>query len=86
MPLFEYGCSSCGHEFELLMLKASAPARCPSCGSEDLEKRFSRPAVSSVETRGRAVRAIRAKNRTTRRDQADAEVRRIEAHSRDHDE
>ncbi len=86
MPIFEYGCSACGLEFELLILKSSEPARCPSCGSEDLAKRFSLSAVSSEGTRGRASRAIRAKNRTTRRDQSEAEIKRIEAHTRDHDE
>lgn len=86
MPIFEYGCSSCGHEFELLLRRSSEPARCPSCGSDDLAKRFSLPAVSSDGTRGRASRAIRAKNRATRRDQSQAEVRRIEAHNKDHDE
>lgn len=86
MPIFEYRCSTCGHEFELLVLRSSDSARCPSCAGEELAKRFSLTAVSSQETRRRATRAIRAKNRSTRRDQADAEVRRIEAHSRDHDD
>jgi putative FmdB family regulatory protein len=52
MPIYEYGCRSCGDEFELLVLGSEAPA-CPSCGSADLERRLSLPSVSSEGTRRR---------------------------------
>ena len=86
MPIFEYRCAACGRDFEQLFLKASPSPRCPSCGSEDVEKLLSLPSVSSEQTRKRATRDIRTRNRSTRREQADAEVRRIEAHSQDHDD
>ena len=86
MPIFEYRCVGCGHGFEQLVLKTSGPPACPACGSTDLEKLLSRPSVSSDQTRSRASRDIRARNRATRKDQDVAEVRRMEAHSRDHDE
>jgi len=40
MPLFEYNCRKCGHEFEALVIGTRTPA-CPKCKSEDLEKRVS---------------------------------------------
>jgi putative FmdB family regulatory protein len=80
MPIFEYRCSDCGNELELLVLKTSVPVRCPSCGGERMERLLSLPAVSSDQTKQRASRDIRARNRTTRRDQAEAEAARIRAH------
>ena len=40
MPIFEYGCRSCGREFESLVRSDTIPA-CPSCRSTDLEKKLS---------------------------------------------
>ena len=43
MPIYEYGCAKCGHEFETLVRNGAAPD-CPSCGSSKLEKKLSVPA------------------------------------------
>ena len=51
MPLYEYKCSGCGHQFELLILKASQPVACPSCASESVERMLSMFAVSSEASR-----------------------------------
>jgi putative FmdB family regulatory protein len=40
MPLFEYDCRGCGHQFEYLTRDGQSPS-CPSCASHDLEKRLS---------------------------------------------
>ena len=40
MPVYEYRCRKCDHDFEELVLGAEAPA-CPKCASSDLEKKFS---------------------------------------------
>jgi putative FmdB family regulatory protein len=40
MPLFEYECRGCGHQFEFLSRGSEQPA-CPSCRSNDLQKRLS---------------------------------------------
>jgi putative FmdB family regulatory protein len=40
MPLFEYECRKCRHQFEALVVGSKAPA-CPKCKSQDLEKRVS---------------------------------------------
>ncbi|QJR16312.1 FmdB family zinc ribbon protein [Usitatibacter palustris] len=39
MPIYEYRCTSCGHEQEYLQkLSDPAPTRCPKCSQESLTK------------------------------------------------
>ncbi len=45
MPLYEFQCKGCGHEFEDLVLGAANPA-CPSCNSQQLERLLSVFAVN----------------------------------------
>jgi len=40
VPIYEYSCSKCGHEFETLV-RASTVPDCPSCHSTELEKKLS---------------------------------------------
>ncbi len=40
MPLFEYVCEACSHEFELLVGHSEKP-HCPKCESAKLEKLMS---------------------------------------------
>ncbi len=44
MPLFEYTCTKCTSQFELL-IRGSEPPVCPECGGDKLEKHFSVPAA-----------------------------------------
>src|SRR5712672_1506783 len=42
MPIYEYRCSSCGHELEALQRFSDARlTTCPSCGAEALVKKVS---------------------------------------------
>lgn len=44
MPIFDFQCEDCGHEFEKLVLKSDAPApACISCSSDDVVKKVSAP-------------------------------------------
>ncbi|MDP6525733.1 MAG: zinc ribbon domain-containing protein [Kiritimatiellia bacterium] len=55
MPIYEYGCSKCGHEFEVLIRKESDfPTRCPGCGKGKPAKMFSSFAVSSAPAQNAA--------------------------------
>ena len=40
MPIYEYACRSCGHEFETLVRGSTLPD-CPGCHSTALEKKLS---------------------------------------------
>jgi putative FmdB family regulatory protein len=46
MPIFEYVCTKCQHEFEALIFGAQK-AECPRCRSKKLEAQLSVFAVSS---------------------------------------
>ena len=72
MPIFEYKCSACGHDFELLVLASDRPA-CPECESEDLEKQLSLSAMSSDGTRKRNLAGAKERARKTAEDKAHAE-------------
>jgi putative FmdB family regulatory protein len=67
MPIFEYRCQACRHQFETLVRSGDTPA-CPKCAGAELEKLLSLPAIKSESTHGLAMRAAR------KRDQAQASV------------
>lgn len=52
MPIYEYTCRACGHEFEHwhASMSEAAPA-CPECGGE-VRRRISAPAVRSGSSGG----------------------------------
>jgi len=41
MPIYEYRCSGCGEEFEVLVASRKAKPACPQCASKKLERKFS---------------------------------------------
>lgn len=40
MPIFEYGCETCGESFELLV-RSDSRISCPACGGEALKQKLS---------------------------------------------
>lgn len=73
MPIYEYECRRCGHQFEQLVLPKSAPPACPACQSQGLERMLSMFAVNSETTRKLALDAGRRQAAKIRRDKAHAE-------------
>jgi putative FmdB family regulatory protein len=47
MPIYEYACHKCRHEFETLVRSGAVPA-CPNCHSTDLKKKLSVFATSGA--------------------------------------
>ena len=44
MPIYEYVCNECGHEFEALQKMSDTPLRdCPACEKSALKKKISAP-------------------------------------------
>lgn len=61
MPVFEYKCRQCGHQFEYLMLHSSPAPECPACQAQDLDQQVSLCAVSLEASRQANLGAAHAK-------------------------
>jgi putative FmdB family regulatory protein len=46
VPIYEYSCPACDHEFEVL-IRSTERAKCPTCGSVKIERLLSVPAAHS---------------------------------------
>ena len=62
MPIFDFVCSDCQHEFEALV-RGSQAATCPKCQSEKLEKQLSLPAIKTEATHGQAMQAAKRRDK-----------------------
>ncbi|MBS0261335.1 MAG: zinc ribbon domain-containing protein [Planctomycetes bacterium] len=54
MPLFEFRCSDCEQDFEILVRSHERPA-CPDCGQKTLEKLFSETATPVISAGGQGL-------------------------------
>ncbi len=46
MPIYEFVCQACGHEFEQIVpFSATKLPDCPACQSEQVHRQLSRPAI-----------------------------------------
>jgi putative FmdB family regulatory protein len=72
VPLHEYRCRACHHEFERLVRDSSAQS-CPACQSQDLERLLSLFGVDSESTRKAALKDGRKHAAKEQRDKAIAE-------------
>lgn len=84
MPIYEYQCRTCSHEFELLVLKDTVTA-CPACESRDLEQLLSGFAVSSDGSRSANARSARraAVNSKDQRDKSVAHAEYVRNHAKE---
>ena len=63
MPIYEYVCKSCKHEFEALLRSSkSADPACESCGGSKVERRMSMPAVKTETTKAASMRAAKKRD------------------------
>jgi putative FmdB family regulatory protein len=79
MPIYEYRCLACGHQFEALVRANDTPV-CESCHSTELERLLSMFAVSSESTRQSSLSLARKKNKKMLRDKAIADQEEIDHH------
>ena len=80
MPIFEYECRACGHQFEYLVLPTSPAPACPSCEKQDLQKLISLCAVSSEGTREANLKSARKQSSAVQRDKNYEEHKAIHDH------
>ena len=50
MPIFEYQCRKCEHDFEALVRRADEKVACPQCGGRRVTKKLSLFATSGVQS------------------------------------
>ena len=76
MPLYDFACRTCGHEFEKLVRTGDVP-ECPACHGHELERLLSSFALSTDERRQAAAKDSRLRQIKKNRDKviADEEYR-----------
>jgi putative FmdB family regulatory protein len=79
MPLYEYQCRACAHQFELLVRSGTVLA-CPACSGADLERCLSLFGVATASTRQTALGKARLDLKKANRDKVVAERERMESH------
>jgi putative FmdB family regulatory protein len=81
MPIYEYKCGNCAHEFELLV-RGSLTPKCEKCGSEKLERLLSLPSIKSETTHALAMKAAKRRDKA-QGNEREAAQREYEAHHDD---
>ncbi len=81
MPIYEYSCEECEHQFEELVRGDEVP-QCPSCGSEQLERLMSLPRVSSESTRALSMKAAKKRDAGQANDRMHDRLHYEESHDR----
>ena len=80
MPIYEYRCRACQHEFEAVVLPTGDPPACTACSGTDLERLISAFSVSSDGTRQMNLNQARKQAKKIQRDKAVAEHEAIHHH------
>lgn len=80
MPLYDYHCRACGHQFEALVRNDAAPTSCPRCHAEGIERLPSLFAVNTPGTRQASLNKARKANLSVERDKAIAHEEYVNKH------
>ena len=73
MPIYEYKCRKCSHEFERLIRNNEVPA-CPECAAADVERKLTLGAgISTKKSRDRVLGIARAKGKAIKKEQDHAQ-------------
>ncbi|HTR00316.1 MAG TPA: zinc ribbon domain-containing protein [Candidatus Acidoferrum sp.] len=72
MPIYEYKCLHCHHQFEKLVKLDETPS-CPACQHNTLERLFSAPAISTQKSRSYTHGIARRKANSIKKEQDHAQ-------------
>ena len=77
MPLYDFHCRGCGHEFEALVRAGEEQPACPSCKGRDIERLISSFGFSYAERTAAFAKESRKRHAAGRKDAliADEEYR-----------
>ena len=84
MPIYEYECQKCGHQFEYLILSTTPAPVCPKCKKKDLKQLISLSSVSSASTRQANLKGAQARAAAVRKDKRHEDHKFMHAHFEDH--
>ncbi len=79
MPIYEYECRGCGHEFEQLIRTGDIPA-CPQCKGQDLERLLSLLTISSDSIRQANIQKARVVGKKIQKEKAVADFEEVREH------
>jgi len=82
MPIYDFRCRACGHDFEALVRSGDPPVCCPSCQSADPERLLSSFAVRYAEKTAAAAKDSRKRQIAARKDAVIAEEEYREKHDK----
>jgi putative FmdB family regulatory protein len=80
MPIYEYTCKTCEHQFETLVRSGETPT-CAACGSVDLERLLSLPTVNSDGSRARALGAAKQRDAAQAKDKTHEQIKYERSHN-----
>jgi putative FmdB family regulatory protein len=83
MPLFDFRCRACHHEFEVLVRTGGPDVECPECHGRDNERLLSTFALSTEERRQAAARDSRRRQIAKNRDKVIAEEEYRQKHDKE---
>ena len=90
MPIYEFECKACGHQFEELVLPwiqkdgEAQPTACPSCKAQNVERMLSAFAVNSESTRQHSLNKAREKARAVKKEKDTEEFKQVLEHAAEH--
>ena len=84
MPIYEYECRKCGHQFEYLLLSTTPAAKCPACHKKDLKQLISLSAVSSESTRQANLKGAQKRAAVVHKDKQHEDHKHMHEHFEDH--
>lgn len=72
MPIYEYKCTQCSHQFEKIVKLGETPV-CPSCQHAEPERLFSAPGISTAKSRNYTHGIARKKAKAVKKEQDHAQ-------------
>lgn len=81
MPIYDYRCTACRHEFEVLVRRDETPTTCAACGASGIERLLSLPAVKSESTRALAMRAAQKRDKAQGTERTQEQLRYERSHN-----